>query len=138
VSPTPCAAGTSICRYSLQVASPAGRIRNVNRLSDHREYSRAGASHKRHAARAFTTGDVMFRSFFTSSSLVLFLALAGCQHYYMIQEPAGGKIYYSDHYTKDDNGAVEFKDLQTGALVTLQNNSIKEVNKGDLPDGLVH
>jgi ABC-type oligopeptide transport system substrate-binding subunit len=78
------------------------------------------------------------RSLLTATALLSFLALAGCQHYYMIQEPAGGKVYYADHFTNEDSGAVQFKDLQTGAQVTLQSSVVKEVNKGDLPDGLVH
>jgi hypothetical protein len=80
----------------------------------------------------------MKRSIFTATGLALLLALAGCQHYYSVQEPSGGKTYYTDHYSIADSAAVQFKDLQTGSLVTLQSSVIKEVNKGDLPPGLVH
>ena len=78
------------------------------------------------------------RSVFTAAALLAFVTLAGCQHYYMIQEPSGGKTYYTDHFDRGDNEAIVFKDLETGAQVTLQSSSIKEVNKGDLPAGLVH
>jgi hypothetical protein len=104
----------------------------------HRPIVVTHASNNQFPETGRTTGDVIMRSFLSTTGIVLLLALTGCQHYYMIQEPEGGKVYYTDHFDRADNNAVLFKDLQTGAMVTLQNNEVKEIHKGDLPPGLVN
>jgi hypothetical protein len=63
--------------------------------------------------------------------------LNGCQSYFMVQDPAGTKTYYTDHISEEDSGAIRFKDLQTGAKVTLQSSVVKQVSRDDLPPGLV-
>lgn len=63
--------------------------------------------------------------------------LSGCASYYMIQDPAGTKTYYANHVSEEDSGAIRFKDLQTGAKVTLQSSVVKQISKDDLPPGLV-
>jgi len=69
--------------------------------------------------------------------LLMLILLAGCTSYYSVQDPSSGKTYYTDHVSELDSGAVKFKDLQTGSVVTLQASAVKEISKGDLPPGLV-
>jgi hypothetical protein len=70
--------------------------------------------------------------------VLMLIPLAGCtSDYYSVQDPSSGRMYYTDHVSELDSGAVKFKDLQTGSVVTLQASAVKEINKGDLPAGLV-
>jgi hypothetical protein len=69
--------------------------------------------------------------------LLILMALAGCTSYYSVQDPTGGRTYFTDHVSELDSGAVRFKDLQTGATITLQASAVKKLSKGDLPPGLV-
>ncbi|MGD0540644.1 MAG: hypothetical protein ABSB33_03900 [Tepidisphaeraceae bacterium] len=71
------------------------------------------------------------------SIVAALLLLGGCQHYYMVQDPTGGKAFYTDKIDQMDSGAVVFKDLQTGEKMTLQNSAVKEINKSELPPGAV-
>jgi hypothetical protein len=71
------------------------------------------------------------------AGLFLLAGVGGCEHYYMVQDPTGGKTFYTQKMDQKDNGAVVFKDLVTGQQVTLQNSAIKEVPKSDLPAGTV-
>jgi len=65
--------------------------------------------------------------------LLLLAPLAGCAHYYRVQDPIGGKTYYTDSVDKKDSGAISFRDLQTGADMTIQNSGVKEISKSELP-----
>ncbi len=44
------------------------------------------------------------------SIVAALLLLGGCQHYYMVQDPTGGKTFYTDKIDQMDSGAVVFKD----------------------------
>jgi len=69
--------------------------------------------------------------------LLLLTAIGGCEHYYMVQDPTGGKTFYTQKLDQKDSGAVVFKDMVTGQQVTLQNSAVKEVPKTELPPGAV-
>jgi hypothetical protein len=71
------------------------------------------------------------------ASLLLLVPLGGCTHYYQVQDPTGGKTFYTEKFDQKDSGAIVFKDLVTGEQVTLQNSAVKEVSKSELPDGAV-
>ena len=54
---------------------------------------------------------------------------AGCaSDYYKVTDPANGKVFYTKEY-KRNGSALEFKDAQSGSVVTLQNSEISEIDK---------
>ena len=62
-------------------------------------------------------------------AVVLFTVfLAGCAHYYKVSDPGSGKSYYTED-VKRNGSAVEFKDAQTGGVMTLQNSEVQEIEK---------
>jgi len=63
--------------------------------------------------------------------VALALATAGCTSYYIVKDPATGKTYYTKKIEKMKGGAVELKDEKTGAMVTIQNSEIREVDSGE-------
>jgi len=63
--------------------------------------------------------------------VALALAAAGCTSYYIVKDPASGKTYYTTKIEKMKGGAVELKDEKTGAVVTIQNSEIREVDSGE-------
>jgi len=63
--------------------------------------------------------------------VALALAAAGCTSYYVVKDPASGKTYYTKKIEKIKGGAVELKDEKTGAVVTIQNSEIREVDSGE-------
>lgn len=73
-------------------------------------------------------------------ALLLFalLGLAACgPRYYRVTDPNSGKIYYTrDVDTKRRTGAVQFKDAQTGAKVTLQSSQVQKITEADYTQGL--
>lgn len=67
-------------------------------------------------------------------ALTLAPFLAGCQQYYRVTDPTSGNVYY----TRNDlafrygwNGSVQFKELGTGATVTLPASEIVSVPKDE-------
>lgn len=61
----------------------------------------------------------------------------GCARYFKVTEPNGaGKTYYTTQIQDTSSGAIKFKDLRTGASVTMAQSEVKEVRAGDLPDDL--
>ena len=63
--------------------------------------------------------------------LAVALTLAGCSSYYQITDPTGGRDYYTTGYKQDRNGAVTFRDMHSGADVTLQNTEIRKVPESE-------
>ena len=55
--------------------------------------------------------------------------LAGCSHYYKVNDPAGNKVYYTKDVDSSRSGAIKIKDAQTGAVVTLQSSEVKEISE---------
>jgi len=68
------------------------------------------------------------RSVYAASLVIASLLLGGCASYYQVTDPSTGKVYYTQEVERDD-GAVTFKDANSGAEVTLQNTEVKEINK---------
>lgn len=60
----------------------------------------------------------------------IFAALSGCTTYYRITDPGTEKAYFTTKYEKED-GAIEFKDAKSGALVTIQNAEISEISSDE-------
>jgi len=68
---------------------------------------------------------------FTARSLVvllLTLSVSECAHYFKVTDPATGKVFYTEDIDRKGS-AVEFKDAQTGGVVTLQNSQIIQIDK---------
>ena len=61
--------------------------------------------------------------------------LAGCAHYYKVSDPSSGKAYYTED-VKRNGSAVEFKDAQSGGVVTLQNSNVQEIDKQEYEQGV--
>jgi hypothetical protein len=59
------------------------------------------------------------------------LLAGGCTTYYQIQDPDTGHVYYADDIKTLDDGAVRFKDAQTGNEVTVQDSDIKEISEDE-------
>jgi hypothetical protein len=65
------------------------------------------------------------------------VALAGCASYFKVTEPGSGKEFYTTEVShKLGGGAIEFKDAKTGAITTLQNSQVLEIDKNTYEAGL--
>jgi hypothetical protein len=56
------------------------------------------------------------------------VSLAACAHYFKVADPATGKVFYTEDIDRKGS-AVEFKDAQTGGVMTLQNSQITQIDK---------
>jgi len=60
------------------------------------------------------------------------LLLAGCGTYYSVRDPSSGNTYYTTEIDSAGmSGAIKFKDVQSGALVTLQSSEVKQISKDE-------
>jgi len=59
---------------------------------------------------------------------LLALFLAACAHYFKVTDPSNGKVFYTEDIDRKGS-AVEFKDAQSGGMVTLQNSEIVQIDK---------
>ena len=67
----------------------------------------------------------------------LTMMVAGCTNYYKVNDPAGGKLYYTTKiHDAGRAGAVKFKDEKTGSTVTLQSSEVKEISADEFSAGL--
>lgn len=67
------------------------------------------------------------------AAAALALLLSGCQ-YYKITDPNTGKVYFTHDWISGryrSNGALIFKDMQTGKTVTLQNSEVEQIDKDE-------
>jgi hypothetical protein len=60
--------------------------------------------------------------------LLLTASVAACAHYFKVTDPATGKVFYTEDIDRKGS-AVEFKDAQTGGVITLQNSQITQIDK---------
>jgi len=67
--------------------------------------------------------------------VVFSVMLVGCAHYYKVSDPSTGKAYYTED-VKRNGSAVEFKDEQTGGVVTLQNSNVQDIDKQEYEQGV--
>ena len=67
--------------------------------------------------------------------VVFSVLLTSCAHYYKVSDPSTGKAYYTED-VKRNGSAVEFKDEQTGGVVTLQNSNVQEIEKSEYEQGV--
>jgi len=63
--------------------------------------------------------------------VAMVLAAAGCTSYYIVKDPSTGKSYYTTDLKEMKGGSVKLKDEKTGAVVTIQNSEIREVDSGE-------
>jgi hypothetical protein len=71
----------------------------------------------------------------TRSAVVMALLListTGCTTYYQITDPASGRRYYADDIKRRNDGTVQFKDLKSGAEVTLRSSEVREVSSDEV------
>jgi len=61
--------------------------------------------------------------------------LAGCAHYYKVTDASNGKVYYTED-VKRNGSAVEFKDAQSGGVMTLQNSNVQDIDKQEYEQGV--
>jgi hypothetical protein len=66
----------------------------------------------------------------------LLICVAGCERYYRVSEPAGGREYFTTKVDEQGSGAIKFDDIRTGGRITLQSSEVKEIKKADLPSEL--
>lgn len=56
--------------------------------------------------------------------------LAGCSSsYYLVNDPAGSKDYYTKDMDKTKTGGITFKDARSGNVVTLQSSEVMEISE---------
>jgi hypothetical protein len=68
--------------------------------------------------------------------LIGLVLCVGCERYYRVSDPGGGREYFTTHVDEQGSGAVKFDDLRTGGRITLQSSEVKEIKKADLPPEL--
>lgn len=67
----------------------------------------------------------------------LVLAVSACASYYKVTEPTSGKEFYTQKVSrKISGGAIEFKDAKSGAVTTLQNSQVLEIDKKTYDAGM--
>ena len=65
------------------------------------------------------------------------VGIVGCGGYYMVKDPAGGNVYYTDKKPKEERGgAIKFTDEKTKTNVTLQNSEVKQIPKKEFKSAL--
>ena len=62
---------------------------------------------------------------------IMLSILAGCSHYYKVNDPAGNKEYYTKDIDSTKGGAIKIKDAKSGATVTLQSSEVKEISEDE-------
>ena len=59
----------------------------------------------------------------------------GLGSYYAVTDDATGRIYYTDNLTREDRGAIEFRDPATGAWVSLRSAQVREISDAEFRAG---
>lgn len=62
--------------------------------------------------------------------------LGGCSHYYMVNDPAGTKLYYTTDIDTAKSSAIKIKDAKTGAIVTLQSSEVREISEQEFDSAI--
>ena len=75
----------------------------------------------------------MFRRLMACGLLV---CTVGCERYYRVSEPQGGREYFTTKVDEQSSGAIKFSDMRSGGRVTLQSSEVKEIKRADLPPEL--
>jgi len=64
------------------------------------------------------------------------LLVAACaSSYFKVTDPASKNVYYTEKVERAGGGAASFTDARSGAMVTLQNSEVKEINKDEYEKG---
>jgi hypothetical protein len=65
-------------------------------------------------------------------AVALAASLSGCGNYYMVRDPSARSEYYTTEIDSAGmSGAIKFKDVRSGAVVTLQSSEVKEISKDE-------
>ena len=59
----------------------------------------------------------------------------GMGSYYAVTDDATGRIWYTDNLTREERGAVEFRDPATGAWVSLGSAQVREISDAEFRAG---
>ena len=63
--------------------------------------------------------------------------LGGCGgDYYRVNDPAGGKLYYTTDIDRTKTGAITFKDKKSSSKVSLQSSEVKQISKEEFEAGI--
>jgi hypothetical protein len=57
------------------------------------------------------------------------LLLCACTNYYMVKDVQTGKVFYTTAILQQKGQAVVFKEIGSGAQVTLQNSKVTPISK---------
>lgn len=60
----------------------------------------------------------------------------GMGGYYQVTDPATGKVYFADELSREERGAVEFRDGATGAWISLPTAEYRQISSADYEAGL--
>ena len=69
-------------------------------------------------------------------AMFFLVGILGCGGYYMVKDPASGKIYYTTKISNEKGGAIKFEDEKTQQSVTIQNSEVKKISKKEFKSGL--
>jgi hypothetical protein len=70
-------------------------------------------------------------------AIFFLVGIVGCGGYYMVKDPAGGNVYYTDKKPKEERGgAIKFTDKKTETSVTLQSSEVKKISKKEFKSAL--
>ncbi len=61
----------------------------------------------------------------------LVTVMAGCTTYYLVNDPAGTKEYYTTKIRETKTGAIAFTDMKSGSVVTLQSSEVKKISEDE-------
>lgn len=65
-------------------------------------------------------------------SVVAVVAVFGCAStYYKVTDLVTGNVYYTDEVEREKGGAATIKDARSGAVLTIQNSEIMEIEKDE-------
>lgn len=75
--------------------------------------------------------------------LVLGAGLSGCAmphvmgmgSYYAVTDDATGKVYYTAKLSREERGAVEFLDPETGGWTSLRSAQVREISEAEFRAG---
>lgn len=83
---------------------------------------------------------------FLAAALTMALMAASCSmprmmgmgSYYEVTDPASGRVYFANELSREDRGAVEFRDGATGAWISLPAAEYKEISPAEYQAGIKH
>jgi hypothetical protein len=59
----------------------------------------------------------------------------GLGSYYAVTDAETSRVWYTDNLTREDRGAIEFRDTATGAWVSLKSAQVREISEAEYRAG---